>query len=71
MSERFADSANEITVPGYVRVDAGASYETAGGQVIDFSVDNLFDTGYIQSGFTNAWNYGNFRRVWLMFRQSF
>ncbi len=48
-SSRFTDSANEVTVPGYARVDATVAYHH---QYFDVqaNVFNLFDKKYFESG---------------------
>lgn len=71
VSERFADNANEIAMPSYIRYDAGVAYGFDSGLVLDLSVDNLTDVAYIQSGTNASWNYGNERRVSLSVSQRF
>jgi catecholate siderophore receptor len=48
-SSRYADNVNEVTLPGYARVDASVSYIHKH-FTLQGNVFNLFDEKYYQSG---------------------
>lgn len=50
-TERFTDSVNEVTLPGYARLDAVLAYHQKHFDV-QLNVFNLADTEYFESGQT-------------------
>jgi catecholate siderophore receptor len=53
-SSRFTDSVNEVTLPGYVRLDASVAYHPAKYLDIQANAFNLLDKTYYESGQTNS-----------------
>ncbi len=49
VDDRAADTANTVTLPGYMLVDAMLGYKV-GGVDLQFNINNLFDRRYIVSG---------------------
>jgi catecholate siderophore receptor len=52
-SSRFTDAVNEVTLPGYVRLDAIVAYHQKHSD-IQVNAFNLLDKVYYESGQTNT-----------------
>lgn len=50
--ETFADNANTVTLPSYVRWDASARYDISDNFAVQLNVENLFDTDYFPNSHT-------------------
>ncbi len=48
-SEQFTSFSNDVTLPGYVRVDLAAYYTVNDRVALQLNVENLFDEGYYPS----------------------
>ena len=45
-SKSYASISNQVTLPGYARVDAAAFYEVSPGIELQLNVENLFNADY-------------------------
>lgn len=68
---RFVDAANEIEVPAYVRVDAGASLDLTHDWTAQLAIDNLTNVRYIVGGWDSSWEAGIRRRSSLVLKKRF
>lgn len=50
--ESFADNANTVTLPSYVRWDASARYDISDNFAVQLNVENIFDTEYFPNSHT-------------------
>lgn len=50
--ESFADNANTVTLPSYVRWDASARYDLSENYAVQLNIENLFDTEYFPNAHT-------------------
>lgn len=72
LSDRFSNRANTVTVPGYTRVDATASYALLSRRLtLVLSAQNMTDTRYVTSGSGQVFFVGPPRRLAVTATTSF
>ncbi|MOA65122.1 Ferrichrome-iron receptor precursor [compost metagenome] len=58
MDERYADTANTQSAPGYTVVDANIAWQVLPDVKLGLQLNNLFDREYVQAAFSG--------QQWLM-----